>query len=89
MIWRIMIDTGGALGTATYKVSYDGGANYDLTVQPTKDDTADTIRFLISRGIYVRFPETTWVADEYWDLELFPSTDVADNASIFSIGMYR
>jgi|GEM_PF-1990321 len=89
MVWRIQIDTGGALGTATYKVSYDQGSNWDLTLQKTKDDDNNQIRFSIASGIYVRFPETTWVVNEYWDLELIPQGDTATNAKISSIPVVR
>jgi len=89
MLWRVQIDTAGALGTATYKVSYDGGSNWDLTLQKTKDDDNNQIRFSIANGMYIRWPAETYVEGEYWDVELFPSTDIATNAKISTIRAVR
>ena len=89
MIWRIQIDTAGEIGTATYKVSYDGGSNWDLTGQKTKDDDNNKIRFFIASGVWVRFPAETYSEGDYWDLELFPLSDTATNAKIGSIRGYR
>jgi hypothetical protein len=87
--WRVQIDTGGAVGTATYKVSYDGGTTWDLTLQPTKDAANDEYRMYIGDGIYVYWPETTWVLNEYWTVELFPMTDTASGVKVSSITMSR
>lgn len=74
-MWRIQIDTAGGLGTATYKVSYDQGDNWDLTLKDTKDASKNQIRFYINSGISIVWPDTTYVKDEYWDLELIPQSD--------------
>jgi len=89
MTWRIQIDTGGTLGTATYKVSYDQGSNWDLTLQKTKDDDNNQIRFSIASGIQIRWPATTWVDGEWWDLELIPQSDTATNRQVSSFSMRR
>lgn len=89
MLWRIQIDTAGALGTATYKVSYDGGSNWDLTLEKTKDDTKNQIRFYIASGVWVRWPAATYVKDEFWDLELFPITDEVSSAKVGFIPVKR
>ena len=82
-IWRIQIDTGGAIGTATYKVSFDGsGATWDLTLQETFDSSDDQYRFHIAQGVYVEWPAKTWVQDEYWDIHLYPKDDKVDVAKV-------
>jgi hypothetical protein len=88
-IWRVEIDTAGAVGTATWKVSYDGGSNWDLELQDTRDDDNNQVRFYIANGIYVYFPVAEYGDGDYWDLELFPMTDEASNAKMFTIGMSR
>lgn len=88
-VWRIQIDTGGAPGTGTYKVSYDGGTTWDLTVQDMKDADNDEYRMSIADGIYIYWPNITWVVDEYWDVELYPMSDSADISKIGSIRIYR
>ncbi len=72
-VWRLQIDNGGAPGTATYKLSYDQGATWDLEGQPTRP-SSDGRRVRIGNDIWVEFVGTFTVGD-YWDIELFPSTD--------------
>jgi hypothetical protein len=83
--WRIQIDTGGAPGTGTYKVSFDGGTNWDLTLQDMKDSDQDTYRMYIADGVYVKWPNTTWVINEYWDVKLYPLSDTVTVKSFGSI----
>ena len=87
--WLIELDTGGAIGTATYKVSYDGGTTFDLTTQDTYDATEDEYRMYINAGVYVYWPNTTWTLGDKWTLELFPLSDTAQDAKISSIAMGR
>ena len=88
-VWRIQIDTGGAVGTATFKVSYDGGTSWDLTGQSTRDTDNDKQRVSINSGISAYFPDATYTAGDYWDLELFPISDTAGMARIKSITAIR
>ena len=81
--WRIEIDTAGAIGTATYKVSYDGGDTWDLELEDTKDE--ETIRFYITDGVWVEWPEVSYSVGDYWDVDLYPMTDEASNAKISTI----
>ena len=89
--WRIQVDTGGAPGTGTYKVSYDGtGATWNLTSQDMIDTGSDEYRMSIANGIYVRWPVgVTQVLGEYWDVYLFPKTDELATGSIGNIEAIR
>ena len=87
--WRLQIETtDGAPGTALWKLSYDTGANFDITGKATFDATNDNRRTLIGSGIYVRF-DGTFVAGDYWDITLHPLSDVVSNPRIGSIEMLR
>jgi hypothetical protein len=87
-IWRLEIDLGGVPGTATYKLSFDGGSNWEQTGKETWSSDGDVKRVSIGSGIYVRF-YGTFTIGEYIDLELFPDTDVPDVSKVGSIRMTR
>ena len=87
--WRIQVDTGGAPGTGTFKVSFDGGTNWDLTLQDMKDADQDEYRMYIANGVYVYWPNTTWVQDEYWIVYLYPLSDTATVQTVGTIQMTR
>ena len=82
--WRLQIDTAGAPGTATYKLSYDTGSNWDYTGQVTFDPDNNDRRIHIGSGVYAVF-YGTFVEDDYWDIELFPMTDTV-NVTAAKIG---
>jgi hypothetical protein len=86
--WRLAIDTAGAVSTATWKVSRDGGSNYDLTLQSTFDVTNDDRRIYILDGIYAVFYGTFAVTD-YWDIEVFPLSDTASFSKLGSAELSR
>lgn len=86
---RVQIDTAGAVGTATFKLSWDGGTNWDLTLQKTADADNDTYRMSIGNGLYLYFPAATYGLNDYWDVELFPGSDTADITKIGSIRLTR
>lgn len=85
--WRLQIDTAGAPGTATYKISYDG-SSFDLTLQETFNEDNDERRIHVANGIYVEF-YGTFVEDDYWDIEVFPLSDQPDLRRFSSIEMVR
>jgi hypothetical protein len=72
--WRIQADTAGAPGTATYKLSYDTGSNWDVELQETFNTDNNNRRISIGSGIEVVF-YGTFVDGDYWDFELFPASD--------------
>lgn len=72
--WRIQIDTAGTPGTATWKVSYDTGSNWDKTLQITFDENTDERRIYLGSGLYAIF-NGTFVEGDYWDLILTPVGD--------------
>jgi len=74
--WRLQIDTLGAIGTATWKLSRDGGTGWELTKQDTFDTDDNSRRIHITDGIYAIFMGT-FATTDYWDIEVFPVTDEA------------
>ena len=80
-IWRIHMDTAGVPGTATFKLSTDGGTTFDKTLQVTRTANSDNQRVLIADGVYVRF-SGTFVLNDYFDIRLFPDSDRVSVASI-------
>ena len=86
--WRVQIDTAGGVGTATWKLSRDGGTNWDLTLQDTFDSSSDARRIHIANGIYAIF-YGTYGEDDYYDIEVFPATDRPDAAKFGNARAYR
>jgi len=68
--WVVKVDTGGAPGTGTYKVSYDNGSTWDLTTQDMKDDK--DFEMYIANGIYIYWPNVTYTLNDEWRIELYP-----------------
>ena len=87
-VWRLEIDKAGAEGTATWKLSYDTGANWDIENQVTFDVNTNNRRIRIGSDIYVVF-WGTFADGDYWDIELFPFTDEVTVRKIGSINLCR
>ena len=87
-VWRLQIDTAGTPGTATYKLSYDTGSNWNKTLQKTFDANNDSRRINIGSGINVVFWGTFGEGD-YWDLHLHPQTDEQTISKIGSVELVR
>lgn len=87
--WKVEIDTAGVVGTATYKVSYDGGTNWDLTGQDTKDATDDEYRMYIADGVYVYWPAASYGLGDYWTVHLYPQSDGVTVSRFGSIPLTR
>lgn len=89
-IWRIQIDGSGARNAATFKVSYDGGTNWDLTTQTMEDANNDEYRPYIADGIYSFWPDITYsTTNDYWDVHLFPSTDEPNFQKFSTVDLVR
>ena len=86
--WRLQIDTEGAIGTATWKLSKDGGTTWGLETQDTFDTTDPERRIYISDGIYCIFYGTFGEGD-YWDVEVFPLSDSPDVQKMGSAETWR
>lgn len=86
--WRLQIDTAGAPGTATYKLSYDGGSSWDVTLKETFNTDNNNRRIRIGRGIEVVFYGAFVLADK-WDFDVFPSTDRVERPMISSTRLVR
>jgi hypothetical protein len=87
-IWRLQIDTSGAVGTATWKLSKDQGTTWDTTLQKTRKSDSDQRRFTLGSGIDAEFVGT-FVSGDYWDIELFPISDIPDRSQFSSVTMVR
>jgi len=86
--WRLQIDTAGAEGTATWKLSRDGGTNWDLTLQTTFSTTDNSRRIDITDGIWAIFDGTFAITD-YWDIEVIPLSADAHVSKIGSVEVSR
>lgn len=90
--WRLAFDTAGATGTATWKLSRDGGTNWDITLQDTFDSDQDDRRVSIGAGLSVVFdPDTSnsYAADDYWEIEVFPQTDITAAPKVGNARLWR
>lgn len=87
-LWRVQIDLAGAPGTATYQLSKDGGATFDETGQETRTANSDDQRVSLGSGLYVRFSGTA-VLNDYWDLDLLPSTDAVTVKTMGNVRLVR
>lgn len=85
-IWTVTIDNAGAVGTATFKFSRDGGTTWDLTSQDTKDDSVRRIH--VADGIYIEFVGTFSLNDT-WQIELFPLDEKTEISQFHSIRVER
>ncbi len=83
---KIIIGTGGAVGTATYStyVRNSSGLKSELVVN---DETITGGFDYCGCGVYIRFSSGTYVADDEWELEV--SGDAPDNPQIVSINLSR
>lgn len=82
--FRVQIDTAGAPGTATWKISNDGGSSWDKTEQETLTSGSEQdVRISIDSGLYIEFVGTFSDGD-YIDIECFPLDDLADTNPQFS-----
>jgi hypothetical protein len=86
--WRLQIDTLGAPGTATYKLSLDQGSNWDWTTEETFNTDNNDRRIHLARGVYAIF-FGTFAVNDIWDIEVFPSSDVSSVAKISSTEIIR
>lgn len=88
-VWRLQIDTAGAPGTATWKLSYDTGTNFDKTLQDTFKTTNNERWIHIGDGIYVYFYGTTFAEGDYWDIEVYPIDEPVTNPAIGVIELIK
>lgn len=90
--WKLAFDTAGATGTATFKLSRDGGTNYDLTLQKTFDTNSDDRRMPLVSGLSVLFdPDTSnsYGDGDYWTIEVFPQDDIVNVAKVGNARAWR
>jgi len=79
-IYRIKIDTAGAVETATFKISDDNGLTWYSTLIKTYYEPQ-----YISKGLWIRF-EGTFVVDDEWKIEIGGEKDLVES-DLFSIKM--
>jgi hypothetical protein len=90
--WRLEFENTAATGTATFKLSRDGGTNWDLTAQKTFDTDNDDRRISLLNGLSVVFdPDTSndYTTGDYWTIEVFPYTDETVGSLIGNARMKR
>ena len=77
--WKLEFDNTAATGTATFKLSRDGGTTWDLEAQKTFDSTGDDRRMPLLSGLSAIFdPDTTndYTDGDFWTIEVFPQDDI-------------
>jgi len=90
--WKLVFESTAATGTATFKLSRDGGTTFDLTAQKTFDTSGDDRRMPLLSGLYAVFdPDTsnTYTTDDFWTIEVFPLTDRVGVPKIGSARLWR
>ncbi len=80
--WVLWITTGGAPGTAIYKLSTDGGTTYTFTDRPTK--ISDDLFVNLADGVRARFPAATYVQDDFWTIEVNPPLSTLEKPGSFA-----
>lgn len=68
--WKLVIDTAGAPGTATYKLSYDNGTNYDYTLEETTNE--DNLYVNLNYGLWGYFPASSYSLNDTWTIDVYP-----------------
>jgi hypothetical protein len=84
--WRLQIDTLGAVGAATWKLSHNAGSTWRTTLQSTFISGSEDRRIHLAEGVYALFYGTFGVGD-YWDIEVFPESDEPNVSIIGSVQM--
>jgi len=87
-LWELKIDTAGAPGTATWKLSKDGGSTYSPTEQNTRDDDNVNLRVSIGSGLYVEF-YGTFVEDDYFKFIVYPIETISSTGRLSSLEIIR
>ena len=90
--WKLEFDNTAATGTATFKLSRDGGTTWDLTAQKTFDSTYDDRRMSLLSGLYAIFdPDTSndYTDGDFWTIEVFPADDIVDVPKLGNARVYR
>ena len=90
--WRLEFDNTAATGTATFKLSRDGGTTFDLTAQKTFDSTGDERRMPLLNGLSVIFdPDTSndYTDGDFWTIEVFPQDDIVGVPKIGNAKIWR
>lgn len=88
-IWLLTITTGGAPGTAKFKLSLDNGTTDTYTGQDTLKSGSD-IRVPLSHGLYATFPASSYTANDTWTIEAYPQdSSLAGGNKIRSITLTR
>lgn len=84
--WRLQIDTAGAVGTATWKLSQNAGTTFSPTLQSTLTSGAQDRLVYLADGVYVLF-YGTFGSGDYWDIEVLPGEYEPDVKTIGSVEM--
>jgi hypothetical protein len=82
-IYRVKIDTAGAVETATYKYSDDDGRTWISTLNTTYNQYTHLVS-----GVWIRF-EGTFVLNDEWKIEIAGGPDEAIGATIKNIRLVR
>jgi len=81
LIYRVKIDTAGAVETATYAISDDDGRTWISTYNKTYNQYTHSVA-----GVFIRF-DGTFVLNDEWRIEIAGGPDSVNNTKISSIRM--
>jgi hypothetical protein len=86
--WMLKIAVGGALGTATYQLSYDNGTTYETAVTTLTTNLWQTL----ASGIEIRFfsrggGASSFIANDTWQIVLTPKTKSLSSPKIGTIDL--
>jgi len=90
--WKLEFESTEATGTVTFKLSRDGGTTFDLEAQSTFDSTQDDRRMPLLSGLYAIFDPDTgndYTSGDFWDIEVFPQSDLTTISKIGNARAWR
>ncbi|MCA9404867.1 MAG: hypothetical protein KC897_13845, partial [Candidatus Omnitrophica bacterium] len=87
-VWRVTIDGAGDAGTATYKLSPNGGSGWTQELQLTREASSNNRRVWLADGVFGEFAGTFEDGDS-WDIVLYPVTDVQQVRTVRSVRLTR
>lgn len=90
--WKLEFDNTAATGTATFKLSRNGGTTWDLEAQETFNTDNNDRRIDLLSGLSVVFDPDTgndYTDGDFWTIEVFPLTDDVAVSKIGSARLHR
>lgn len=87
-VWRVQVDGAGDVGTATYKLSLNGGSGWTQVLQLTREASSNNRRVWLADAVFGEFAGTFGEGDS-WDIVLYPVTDGQQVRTVTSVRLSR